>query len=203
MTNRDLKEKFYMTEERMFINRELYLKNFYFRSKIQQSYLRSFPELPKAFVSPINHRKFLSSLVYPEHLQYSEHPQYSEYFLYGLEFAKKLDGCKPEVFRRSLQDHAMNLYRKMSVLGINYYLLGGIDYILDKVYKTSVYVKKELLRKIFLFTLEGYLSESNIYIDFETYDNWPINKIKFTQEYKNSGKLCKEFFHSVDQFKKT
>ena len=202
MTNHDLKE-IYFNQELVFIDREKHLKNIYFGSKIRQSYLRSFPKIPKEFVKfasvqtmfPMiydsSYGKFISSLVYPKHLQYSDD------FLYRSNFAEKLYGTKLGYFNKVLRSVAMHTYAKMTRFDIDDYSFEEMNSVFNRTYKSSMYLKKELLRKIFLFTLEGYLSETNIHIDFETYDKWPINKIKLTQEYKNSGKLCKEFFHSI------
>lgn len=204
MNNHNLKETM-IQEEKAFKDWELYLKNLYFSSKIQESYLKSFPKIPKAFTAlanekiminlnyPCDYKKFISSITYPEHLQYSED------FIYGGEFnfAEKLLVSGYSGFSVSLKLMAIKKFQRMNILGIDYCLKGGFMYLLNKYYKSGIYIKKELLRKIFLFTLEGYLSDTNIHIDFDAYDNWPINEIKFTQEYRDSGKLCREFFDSV------
>jgi hypothetical protein len=55
-------------------------------------------------------------------------------------------------------------------------------------------IKKELLRKIFLFTFENFLNKRKYGIDFNAYYKIPLNSIQFTTEYQNSGKLYRDFF---------
>jgi hypothetical protein len=55
------------------------------------------------------------------------------------------------------------------------------------------YIKKELLRKIFLFTLENIVSKHNFGIEFSAIHSVPINSIPFTIEYTGSGKMYRRF----------
>lgn len=55
-------------------------------------------------------------------------------------------------------------------------------------------IKKELLRKIFLFQLDKFLSKHPYNVDFMAYRYIPTNSIQFTLEYQYSSNLYNDFF---------